>query len=283
MDVIIVCHTEFGRVYNKKVVAVKDPLGVTGGVVNLNKIAQTYKAKVTYAVCPEVVSYFPKSVNGEIGLHIHPGWETFNVDGVSFYVGDLLLRRECKQSSDSTVLWDYDILEQLGMVTIGRDYVKQVLGVVPRVFVAGRWSINDGTTRVLVELGFTHDCSAMPHLRKPHYDWSKLPRICMPYHPSATDYQGKGDYPMLVVPISQMIKGGCVNPEMARVYSLTWLKLAFLEYWFRGVPLFHICLHSPSMTDEYYLGVMDRLLAFISKRENVRFKFASEVKEYVEG
>ena len=89
MDVIIVTHTEFGFMHNKKFIPSKSEVdGVKKGVPNLIKVADKYNAKVTFAVMPEVVKYFPKDTSHEIGLHIHSGWEEFNDGGCKFHVGD---------------------------------------------------------------------------------------------------------------------------------------------------------------------------------------------------
>jgi len=281
MDIIIVCHTEFGFVRNKKVIADKKAVsGARDGVSNLIGLADKYGAKVTFAVCPEVAEYFPKNIKHEIGLHIHPGWQEFEDSGFKFIVGDKYLRENCKQSSTSTVLRDYSYEEQLEMVKKGKGHLVEKLGVEPKVFVAGRWSLNNDTIKALVENGITHDCSAPAHAKPSHHDWSKLPRICMPYHPGAGDYQKEGDLPLLIVPISQYFPRGNVNPEVSHMVGLPWFKACFLEYYKQGVPLFHICLHSPSMTDDYFISAMDNLLSFISKHKNVNFKFASEIKEY---
>ncbi len=281
MDVIIVCHTEFGRVKDRKVIAVKDPNGFADSIQNLLGVADKYGAKVTFAVCPEVADYFPVKKDCEIGLHIHPGWEEFNIDGAKYYVGDQYLRLHCKQSSTSTVLGVYSFNEQYDMIRIGKDYVHKMVGVMPKVFVAGRWSINNDTVRALIEMEFTHDCSAMAHSRNNHYDWSMLPKKCMPYHPSFEDYQSKGNLSLLIVPISQMIHGGNCNPEMARIYGVNWLKWTFKDYYLRKLPLFHICLHLPCMMEPFYIDVMDKLLLYILRHDDVEFKYASEIKEYV--
>lgn len=272
-------HTEFGRVIGKKVYAIKDPIGVTEGVPNLLKVAEKYGAKVTLAVCPEVAQYVPKNVEAEIGLHIHPGWQAFEdkAKQIAWYVGDEWLRKNCKQSSDSTVLRDYSFAEQYLMIQAGiKHLILSGLGV-PRIFVAGRWSINNDTIKALIRNSLLRDCSAMAGTKQPHYDWSRIPRICMPYHPSLEDYQAKGDLPFLIIPISQMVKGGNVNPEAARIYGVNWLKATFTEYNVKKQPVFHICLHSPAMTDEYYVDVLDKLLFFISRHRGVQFKYASEV------
>jgi hypothetical protein len=104
----------------------------------------------------------------------------------------------------------------------------------------------------------------------------------MPYHPDKNDYQKKGDLPILIVPISQFFPGGSVNVESVPFYGLSWLKACFLEYYKQDAPLFHICLHSPSMTDNYFISAMDKLLSFIARHKNINFKFASEIKEYPE-
>ena len=272
MDVIIVCHTEFEHVAEEAISFNKDySIDVEKGTSNLIKIADKYRAKVTFAVCPEVGRYFPKNIKHEIGLHIHPGW-----------TGDSYLKDHCRQSVNSTVLRDYPYREQLDMIKTGKEYLEEKFGIEPKSFVAGRWSINNDTVKALIKTGITHDCSAPAHAKPCHYDWSRLPRICMPYHPSEKDYQEKGDLPLLIIPISQMLFAGNVNPEVAPLVGLSWLKACFLEYYQQNLPLFHICLHSSCMTDSYFVLAMDDFLKFISKHKNINFKFASEIEEYDE-
>jgi len=266
-------------VKEKVVIADKKAIeGVKLGVPNLIKVAEKYNAKVTFAVCPEVVEYFPKNAKHEIGLHIHPGWHEFLKHGITFHAGDLYLRRHCKQSTNSTVLRDYTYEEQLGMISKGKQYLEEKLRIEPKSFVAGRWSINNDTVKALIESEITHECSAPTHSRAAHYDWSRLPRICMPYYPSERDYQSRGMLPLLIVPISNMLFAGNVNPEVAPFVGLSWLKACFLEYYNQNLPLFHICLHSPCMTDPYFIMVMDNLLKFISSQKNIDFRFASDIE-----
>ena len=244
MDVIIVCHTEFGLVHNKQVIADKNAAeGVKKGVQNLIKVADKYNAKVTFAVMPEVVKCFPKNINHEIGLHIHSGWGEFQRENIIFHVGDKYLREHCEQSVNSTVLSDYPLKEQLDMIKTGRDYLYDVFSVEPKAFVAGRWSINNDTVKALIKTGISHDCSAVAHSKMCHHNWSKLSRICMPYRPKENDYQEKGDLPLLIVPISQMFLSGNVNPEVVPLVGLSWLKACFIEYYKQKIPVFHICMH----------------------------------------
>lgn len=283
MDVIIVCHTEFGFVSDKDIIFDKKAIsGVKDGVLNLVAIAEKYKAKISFALCPEIVKYFPREINHEFGLHIHPGWQEFQYKNFKWFVGDKYLKENCQQSINSTILPEYSFEEQFGMIKTGKEYLKKELGQDPKVFVAGRWSLDNNTIKALIKNGFTYDCSAPAHSKSDHYDWSHLPRICMPYYPDGEDYQKRGDLPLLIIPIAQTLFGGTVNPEGVALYGLPWLKACFSEYYERGAPLFHICLHSPSMTDDFYISIMDKFLSFISRHKNINFKFASEIKEYPE-
>lgn len=280
MEVIVVCHTESGFVQNKRLIFSKKAIsGVAKGVKNLIKIAEKYSAKVTFAVCPEVVEYFPKHIKHEVGLHIHPGWEEGKYQGYRYYVGDAYLKQHCPQTKLSTVLWDYSYKEQKELIMAGKDHIMETLGIKPKSFVAGRWSENNDTHKALVDAGITHDCSPNTSNKANHFDWSKLPRICMPYYPSPRDYQKEGDLSLLVIPISQYYPRGNVTPEHEPVVGLAWLKACFLEYKMQNLPLFHICLHSPSMVDSHYIQVMDKLLNFISNHK-VEYKFASDIKYY---
>ena len=282
MDIIIVCHTEFGFVYNKRVIYDKKAIdGVEKGVINLNKVVDKYQAKVTYAIMPEVMKYFPKNIDHELGLHIHPGF--VNLDdfkGNKLYIGDSYLKEHCNQSINSTILQDYSYKEQLEMIKTGKDFHQDVFGVEPNSFVAGRWSVNNDTIKALIQVGITHDCSAITSSKSDHYDWSKLPRICMPYHPSSSDYQSKGNLPILIVPISHLYGDGNANPEVISSVGLSFLKACFLEYYKQKLPLFHICLHSPCMTDDYFISATNEIIKFISNHKNINFKFASEINEY---
>ena len=256
MDIIIVCHTEFGESGNKEEIRIS--------VQKLLKVADKYGAKITFAIMPNAAKHFPRNVKHEIGLHIHPD--------------DEVLRAHCNLSLDSRALRDYPYKEQLEMIKAGKDYLEDILGEEPKVFVAGKWSVNNDTIRALVRAGFTHDCSASQRKKFSYCDWSKLPRLCPPYHPDKNNYQKAGDCPLLIIPVSQLWRGGEVTPEIVPLVGLRWLKACFLEH-YRSMPIFHIYLHSPCMNNPYFISVMDRFLHFISKYE-ANFKFASEVEEY---
>lgn len=280
MNVIIVCHTEFGFVKNNLVIYHKEAVdGVREGVSNLLAIAKKYNAKITFAVMPEVVDFFPEVKGHEIGVHIHPGWQKFGVDGLNYFVGDRYLREHCDLSSISTALRDYSYKEQTILIKTGRDYLNDVFNENICTFVAGRWSVNNDTLKALVKSGITHDCSAAAHLKSTHFDWSKLPRICMPFHPDCNDYQLKGNAPLLILPISQIPFFGNVNPEIAPFRGTNFLKACFKEYLSQDMPFFHICLHSPSMTDPFMRQALDELIKYVSK-SRADFVTASEVVEY---
>ena len=280
MDVTIVCHTEFGRVVSREIAYTKNAIdGVSVGVPNLIKLADKYSAKVTFAVMPEVAEHFPRDMKHEIGLHVHPGWTEYDKLGEHWCIGDAYLRDHCKQSINSLGLRNYTYDEQLGMIKAGKDHIEDFFGVEPRSFVSGLWSINNDTIKALIKAGFAYDCSTLLRSRPSVYDWSELNRICLPYHPHEDNYQKHGNLPLLIVPTSQMLLRENVNPEVVPILGLGWLKACFKEYYRQKAPLFNICLHSPCMSDPYFLKNMDSLLSFISKHE-VNFKFISEVGDY---
>ena len=280
MDVIIVCHTEYGLVKDRVIVYRKSATeGVEKGVRNLIKVADRHGAKVTFTVMPEVARSFPDEVTHEVGLHVHPGNEELRCGGEMARIGDDYLREQCSEGQTSSVLRDYSFREQLALIRAGKDRIEDVLNVTPRVFVAGRWSINNDTVKALVRSNFTHDCSAVPAAGPAHYDWSRLPRISMPYRPDEEDYQRRGKVPLLLVPVSRSLLKASVTPELVPSLGVPWLKACFHEYYRQGLPLFHIYLHSPCMTDQYFQESMDSLLRFIA-RFDVSFKFASETVEY---
>lgn len=279
MDVCIVCHTEFGHVNRKAIIYDKNVNGTRAGVANLIKVANKYGARISFAVMPEVAEYFPADTEHEIGLHIHPGWSAYDHGGEHWCIGDSILKKYCRQSINSIGLSNYPYEEQLDMIRTGKEYIRDTLGREPRIFVSGCWSVNSDTVRALSRQGFTHDCSPIHHVFPGIYDWSRLPRLCLPYNPAPEDYQSPGDVPLLIVPTSQMLIGGYVSPELVPSVGLKWLKACFREYYDQEIPLFNICLHSPSMTDDYYIGAMDELLKYISRFE-VDFKFVSQISKY---
>ena len=128
MDVIIVCHTEYGFVYKYRVLYHKDAHeGVEKGIRNLSKIADKYTAKITYSLMPEVLENVPKKMDSEIGLHLHPGWKEWRNGDFSSYIGDKYLRTMSGISKDSTVMRDYSYKEQLELIRIGRDRISCLL------------------------------------------------------------------------------------------------------------------------------------------------------------
>jgi peptidoglycan/xylan/chitin deacetylase (PgdA/CDA1 family) len=261
MDVVIVCHTEFGFVSaNKELVYDKSfTSGVKEGVLNLSKLAKKYNAKISFAVCPEVLPYFPKQINHEIGLHVHPGWKEVISNKSRWISGDRYLKENCKQTINSNSLKDFPYAEQLEMIEKGKKYLFLEFQKEPKFFVPGRWSFNNDTARAVSAAGFKSVYSILPRKK---------------------DYQEKDNLPILFVPVSMTIFGGPASPEGVIQYGFKWLKACFFDHLNQGAPLFHFYLHSPSMTDPYYISTLDDFLALISKQKNINFKFASEVIEH---
>lgn len=279
MDVIIVCHTEFGYVKGKEIIFDKSHIeGVSEGAKNLVKLANKYGAKITFAIAPEAAPFFPKNIGHQIGIHVHPGWEEFGHDNIKWFVGDQYLRQKCSIDNKSTALKDYTYKEQFEIISKAKERISEIFNVDPKVFVAGRWSLNQDTIKVLLKIGITHECSALSSRKLSQVDWSKLPRLCMPYNPAENDYQKKGSLPLTIIPVSQTWLAGEVNPERTTVYGSSWLKACFKEYYQSRSSVFHIALHSPSMTSDHFRELFENFLSFICSYPNIQFKFATEIK-----
>lgn len=262
LDTVIVCHTEFGYATNEVIFDNDYKQGATDGVQNSMLISDRFGAIVSFMMKPEVL----ESVSGldfgnhEVGLHIHPDDRYLVKQGVG---------------GDDDNLRGYDFERQRDMIAVGKEAVRTVLGVVPRTFVAGKWSIGNETLRALVELGFSHDASGCPQFSSRSCDWGKLPRICMPYTPSRDDYQAAGDVQITMVPASKEITTGLINPENNA--GLAFLRAAVCEYVESEAPLLHIAYHSPALTSASYRTTFSDLLQIISGF-NAKFRPLSEVE-----
>ena len=262
MDVVIVCHTEFGYATNQVIFDNNYKQGATDGVKNSILISDKFGAIVSFMIKPEVL----ESVSGldfgnhEIGLHIHAN-------------DSFLLNKGLGDDDDNLRALDFE--RQRSMIAAGKEAVHSVLGIVPRTFVAGKWSVGNETLRALVELGFSHDASGCPQFFSPSCDWKKLPRICMPYSPSRGDYQAAGDVQITMVPASKEITGGLITPENNS--GLAFLSAAVREYMESGAPFLHIAFHSPALISAAYRTIFSGLLQVISGF-NVNFRSLSEVE-----
>lgn len=275
MKIIIVSHTEFGISEGKKLVFYKyDEEMANKSISNTMKLVKKYDAKICFAMTPGLAHALTKenammlkdSKQVEIGLHIHPDHKFLLENGFS--------------GNTSRALRDYTYAEQKKMIGFGSSIIKKTLGRSPKTFVAGRWSENNDTVKALVKLGFTHDCSPNPGTRSRDWDWSRVPRICMPYRPSTDDYQSRGDAGILMVPISKTITNSGISQESVPGIGTGFLKAAWEEYRSQGMPLFHVYFHSPCMCSDYYLSELEKLLGFFAKQDGLEYVLPSRLEEF---
>lgn len=253
MKIIITCHSELGTSNNKIISFDKKYIkNVESNLVNTLNIIRKNRAKIFFAIMPEIIDYFDSNIINsdiaEIGLHIHPDDNLLIKKGVSDY--------------KNKGLRNYNYKKQKKMINTGKKIIEKEFDVNIQSFVAGKWSINNDTTKILEELKFDYDCSPCPQFTSEYCDWSDLKRISLPYTPDINDYQSQGNINIAMIPVSKDILGGVASPE--NLNGLNFLKACFKEYYTQNLPLFHICLHSPSMFSIYYQKVFDNLLQYIN-------------------
>jgi hypothetical protein len=263
LDVVIVCHVEFGYATDRSVIYdTKRTEGSIDGVRNAISLSEGLGAVISFMIKPEVLQVFAgfDFMHHEIGLHVHPD--------------DLLLVKEGLGGANPS-LREFDLDQQRNMISTGRRLVSNTLGISPRTFVAGKWSVSNATVRALLDLGFTHDASALPGFSSSSCDWRKLPRVTLPYRPSREDYQLEGDMEITMVPVSKEIANGMISPE--NNVGVSFLQAALLELAELGVPFVQIAFHSPAMLSKRYRKAFAKLLQCASDL-GASFRPLSEVR-----
>ena len=236
-------HTEFGTVENGKVIFDRvSESGAKEGIQHACEISEKFGARVCFAAMPEVLASAKlelldaKKAGHEIGMHLHAD------DAI------LVERGITSGKERGLALLSPDV--QKKSISFGAKIFNRELGFLPKIFVSGKWSENDATRDALNEHGFTHDCSPFPGMRGLFCDWRNLGRFAAPYR------YGR----MVMVPVSETITGSVVSPETHG--GLGVLNAAFEEYAIQNFPLFHIALHTPSMTDPRMRETFSQLLSF---------------------
>lgn len=174
-------------------------------------VVPTYVMDYPVATSEPAVRYLRRLVDAgraEFGTHCHP-WVTppysEKVSTYNSYHGNLPAELEEAKIRAST------------------DAVAQAFGRAPRVFKAGRYGVGPNTFRILRELGYTVDCSVVPHT---NFGWDGGPNYHgMPDRPFFTD----ASHALLEVPMTVGFSGSM--REIGPYFP--WLVGSTLSQWLR--------------------------------------------------
>lgn len=280
MKIVIVCHVEtgfaekrsifFGKNENHRMSVEDATRGITDGIPTVIRVAEKHGAKICFMIMPEAAGMIGAPLKTDIkkhciGLHIH--------------TNDNELRRLKVSDGRHVPLMGLGQREQEKMIMAGKAVLVKKFGTSVKSFASGRWSVGNGTIEALARCGFSTDCSANPGSVGAFCNWGKLARLALPYEPSSHDYQSRGKSGITEIPVSKLITGAAISPESCGV-GLGFLKAGAREFLGAGMPVLHIVLHSPSMTSDFYAGIFDKMLGYVSGMRDVEFTSPEKITAF---
>jgi len=235
LKIILACHVEPGTI--RKGILHYDfdrPEGIVKTLPTILEFADNRHARIGFAFTVQAAQLSDVDLGGhEAGVHLHP------LDpALSKLLGDAL-------HPDHDCLGMYPSSDQALLISAARRAHEDILGRSARWFIAGRWSENASTVRLLQEEGFTHDGSAIPGHRTPCSDWSRLARLAQPYNPQAGDHQRRGSEPLVYIPVYQGLWGHYLTPETICDLGMSYYRAALKEAQVGSADVVHIYFHSP--------------------------------------
>ena len=252
LKLVIVCHVEPGILQDGKIVYRFDrPEGIVQAIPRILEFADRWEVPMGLALTPQALTLSDSAFDGhEPGVHLHP----FDPVLVERVADRLHVRHDC--------LGQYTPEEQSVLLHEAREVYEEVLGRSPRLFVAGRWSEDAATPGLVSKEGFTHDASVLPGHRTPCADWSRIPRLAQPYHPSAEDRQRRGSEPLLYVPVGRGLWHDYMSPERIRALGRSYFEAALKEAQVGGADVLHFYFHSPLGLDTQSMEAFGDVLAY---------------------
>ncbi len=261
VQIVIVCHVEAGTVRDRTIVFDRRrEEGITQALPRIVEFADGEHIPVTIALTPQSLRTSLVDLAGQpLGLHLHPQ--------------DPVLEAHIGKRFDCDCLAHHPFAAQSVLIRSGVDIFTQVTGRPPTVFVAGNWSENNDTLRILETAGFLFDASPLPGFASPCANWSRLTRLAQPYRPSRANYQVVGDSTVLYIPVFRGYWGDYLSPENLHYLGVRYFKAALVEAAMGHAKVVHIYFHSPAAVDPFFLSEFRKVLDFA--RDEVRARFAS--------
>ncbi len=142
---------------------------------------------------------------------------------------------------------------------------------------AGRWSENTTTAKLVVAADFTFDGSPLPGHVSECADWARIPRLASPYRPSSDDYQSPGTMGLLYIPVSQGLWNHYLTPEVIHLVGAPYFKAAIKEAVVGGAEVVHMFFHSPMAVDPFFLSEFESVVNYAKDEPGVRFALPSDL------
>ncbi len=244
MHILVFCHVEPGTVQGLEMVFhPRHTEGITVALPRIVDFADEHALPMTFAMTPTASKENETDLSGhEVGVHLHPQ--------------DAQLREKLdrKITLFSDCLMRYSAEDQATLIDAARELFEQEEGFSPRTFVAGNWSENGTTLKLLVEAGFSIDGSPLPQHRSGCADWGRIPRLAQPFAPSPEDYQASGSMNYLYLPVSLGLWGHYLTPEIIHLLGASYFKAALKEASMGGADVVHIFFHSPMAMNPFFLS-----------------------------
>ncbi len=252
LKIVILCHVEPGIVLDR---TIQFGFGYTEGIAKtmptLVEFADAHGVPMGFVLTAISHDWIDVDLDGhDVGVHLHPR--------------DPVLDRHLggRVHLDHDCLARYSESDQRVFVDTACEIYRNEVGRDPKLFVAGRWSENGATARLLSRAGFTHDASALPGYHTECADWSGVPRLAQPFaiHPSGA--AGDGRERITLLPVYEGLWGHHLTPETIRDLGVSYYKAALLEAHVGGADMVQFYLHSPLALDPIAMDAFGEVLDY---------------------
>lgn len=267
MKIVIFCHVESGTSRSKELIFHPDhEEGVSVAVPRIVEFADEHELPLVFAMTPAALRDSETDLKGyEVGIHLHPQDDVLRRK----LLGEVTLSSDC--------LSGYSPHDQKSLIEAAKRSFEEVQGGSPRTFVAGRWSENTTTVKLLAAADFSFDGSPLPGHVSRCADWSRIPRLAQPYRPSSEDYQRRGTMSLLHVPVYQGLWNHYLTPECIHLVGASYFKAAIKEAVVGEADVVHMFFHSAMAVDPTFLSEFESVVSFAQDEPGVRFALPSEL------
>ncbi len=229
--------------------------------------ADKYRLPMTFAMTPAALRVNETDLSGhEVGVHLHPQ--------------DALLQKRLgpKMVLSSDCLAGYPEKDQSTLIETAKEVFEDIEGGSPRTFVAGRWSENNTTMKLLCDAGFRFDGSPLPGHLSDCADWTRIPRLAQPFCPSLEDCQARGSMNFLYIPVYQGLWNHYLTPENIHLLGASYFKAALKEALIGGAEVVHMFFHSPMAIDSFFLSEFTTVVEYAQDDLGVQFVLPSSLR-----